>query len=156
MEEIGFDNVQLDRFRENGNNPEMTMAIVKHFSHLLESPEQKRLLDRLKEIRNKKLAHNEITSTTPHSLAETLDIVTFRDLAGILEISKHFIRPIGWAYMNTVFLHDGRYHLSDDAQRPIYSFNNRSMSQVAALGAFHHQKVIMMCVLPMYTLKNTI
>jgi hypothetical protein len=121
LDEIGLDKQSIKDFKKNGDNVKINKAIIQHFSNLLENSENKRLLNRLKEIRVKKLAHNEVTSTNPHNLVETLDVVTYKDLVSLLEISKNFIGVIGWAYMSTVFMHNGSYHLSQDAQRPKHS-----------------------------------
>lgn len=119
MERIGFNNQAIDLAKQGNKDNELTLAITNHFNSLLESPHNKKLILRLKELRDKRLAHNELIK---NELTESLDVITFKDLFSLVEIAKELIGIIGWAYMSMMFVHAGVYHLTDDAHRP-----NRSL-----------------------------
>jgi hypothetical protein len=115
MERAGFDR-QTSKLIEQGNkDTEVTLAIVSHFNSLLENSQNKKLILRLKELRDKKLAHNELIKS---ELPEAIEIITFKDLFSLVEIAKELIGIIGWAYMSMVFVHNGVYRLTTDAKRP--------------------------------------
>ena len=68
------------------------------------------IVEKLKTLRDKAMAHNEMVSpiTGP----------TWGGLERILEISKDLAGVLGWAYLSTVYVHNGEYFLSSDAERP--------------------------------------
>jgi hypothetical protein len=115
MEKAGFDRQATKLVEQVNKDAEVTIAIVNHFNSLLESSQNKKLILRIKELRDKKLAHNELIK---NELPEAIDIITFKDLFSLVEIAKDLIGIIGWAYMSTMFVHNGVYHLTADAKRP--------------------------------------
>ncbi len=117
MTHAGFDQTLIDQVLSGGSDIEITEGIVKHFELLMESPTQARLLKRLKELRDKRLAHNELVSAQGGSMKETIDQITYQELFTLLSIAKNLLGVVGWAYMNTLFVIDGEYHLTDDAKR---------------------------------------
>jgi hypothetical protein len=118
MKDIGFSEQLLMHHEEDTQIAEI---IVNHFTQLLESPEISRLLAGLKEIRDKRLAHNEFIKPNYNEINDTIDPITFKDLKKLVEIAKNFIGIVGWAYMNTVFVPNRQYRLTSDAERPKYS-----------------------------------
>ncbi len=60
MQKAGFDSDSTRLVNQTGKDKEVTSAIVNHFYSLLESPYNKKLLLPLKDLRDKKLAHNEL------------------------------------------------------------------------------------------------
>lgn len=117
MQMVGFSSDIIGLVSQPDRDKEITVAIVQHFNSLIGSPENRKLLIRLKGLRDKRLAHNELVGIG-ENLAESIDIVTYRDLLTLIEIAKGLVGVIGWAYMSMVFVHNGRYLLTDDAQRP--------------------------------------
>lgn len=66
--------------------------------------------EKLKTIRDKKLAHNESVSG--------FDSPTWSELMELVELAKTFLGIIGWAYLNIAYKIDENYNLTDDAKRP--------------------------------------
>ena len=60
MQKAGFDSDSTRLVNQTGKDKEVTSAIANHFYSLLESPYNKKLLLPLKDLRDKKLAHNEL------------------------------------------------------------------------------------------------
>lgn len=83
--------------------------LVKLYREILDSEDVTEKLDKLKGIRDKRIAHNE---------AATPDGPTWESLETLIEHAKHFVGIIGWAFFNTAYMHDGHYSLSEDAERP--------------------------------------
>jgi hypothetical protein len=121
MKDISFSEETLNLVRHEGKDSEITLRIVNHFDLLLKSSKNQRLLTKLKEIRDKRLVHNELKNATATSLTETIDSVTFKDLFSLVETAKNFVGVIGWAYMSMVFMHNGNYVLGDSAHHPANS-----------------------------------
>lgn len=121
MKDANFDNETLELVLKNHKDVEVLKRIVGHYETLLNSPENSRKLLKLREIRDRRLAHNELKKSSSSELTETINIITFKDLFGLLNIAKQFVGIIGWSFMSMVFIIDGSYHLTDDAERPKYS-----------------------------------
>lgn len=69
-------------------------------------------LDSVKNIRDKRIAHDENVAV------ERLPRVTWLELNKLLDYAKSFIGAIGWGYLSTAYVYnDGSYALSCDAQR---------------------------------------
>lgn len=118
MRNSNFGEESLKMVLNEKKDEEIAIEIVNHFKQLLNSKENLRLSEKLKEIRDKRLAHNDLKITTDSELIDKIDIITFKDLYSLVEIAKHFIGVIGWAFMSMVFMHDGEYHLTESAKRP--------------------------------------
>jgi hypothetical protein len=68
-------------------------------------------LESLRTIRDKRIAHHEV-------VAEGLiPAVTWRECMDLLGFAQKFLGAVGWAFLCVVYLHEGRYFLSDDAKR---------------------------------------
>jgi hypothetical protein len=76
---------------------------------ILESADVRNKVEALKYLRDKHLAHNE---------AAARGGPTWEMLTDLIECAKGFIGVIGWAFYNTVYIHEGQYVLSEDAGRP--------------------------------------
>lgn len=64
---------------------------------------------KLKNIRDKKIAHNE--------QVDFVEQPTLIDLKELIELAKKVLGVIGWSYLDTAYVYEGRYFLSDDARR---------------------------------------
>jgi hypothetical protein len=117
MKYSNFNPVAVEIVLSDGPDAQITESIQQHFHRLLETQENLRLLDKLKVLRDKRLAHNELVSLTGNEMSEAIDNVTFQELYTLLAIPKELLGVVGWAYMSMVFVHDGVYHLSEDAKR---------------------------------------
>jgi len=115
----GFQKETISLAQNENSDAELAIKIVRHFEEVISNQQNQKLLLTLKKIRDKRLAHNELRAEK--QLVETIDVITFKDLYALLAIAKNFLGIIGWAYMSTVFMHNGEYHLSNDAVRPVHS-----------------------------------
>lgn len=122
MKESNFNTATLNLLTQQNNDEKIASGIVEHFKGQLNLSKNQSHLLKLREIRDKRLAHNEFVKSSPLKLEETIDIVTFRGLMQLVEIVKTFLSVIGWAYLNMVFIINGEYHLSESAERPVHSF----------------------------------
>ena len=96
--------VALDQGRE-----EFIACLVQYYRELLASSEVTSQIELLKNIRDKRLAHNE--------LAEPMG-PTWGSLKSLITHTQNFVGILGWAFFGTVYIHDGKYFLSNDAKRP--------------------------------------
>jgi len=85
------------------------ISTVQTFRSILESAEVLAALDKLKILRDKGIAHNEVA----HFVGPTWD-----SLKTLIFHAQNFVGVVGWAFYNTVYVHEGEYFLSSDAQRP--------------------------------------
>jgi hypothetical protein len=120
MRRANFEEDTLGLLYQDGRDEEIALRIASHFKEILNSPTILRLIEKLKEIRDKRLAHNDLIESTQSDLTETIEVVTFKELFSLIDIVKDFVGIIGWAFMSMVFMHDGKYHLTSDAMRPSY------------------------------------
>lgn len=121
MTDYQFDPEIIKIAEEEQSGERLVHAIVGHFEDLLKSESIKPHLTSLKRLRDKKLAHNELIRDTDIQLRDTLPITTFKDLKSLIEIAKSLVGVVGWAWMNTVFVHDGDYTFTSGATRPANS-----------------------------------
>jgi hypothetical protein len=121
MSHFNFPEKIIDLVQQNANESKINLQIIEYFNDQLTHREP-RLLE-LRKIRDKRLAHNDIKEGN-NELQEKLHTITFTDLYCLVELAKQMVSIIGWAYMNTVFFHDGKYILSDKATAPIEAFTN--------------------------------
>ena len=96
--------VALDQGREK-----FIASLVQYYRGLLASNEVTAQIELLKNIRDKRLAHNES--------AEPLG-PTWGSLKSLITHAQNFVGILGWAFFSTVYVHEGKYFLSDDAKRP--------------------------------------
>jgi hypothetical protein len=88
---------------------EFIASLVQYYRELLASAEDTSQIELLKNIRDKRLAHNE--SAVPIG-------PTWESLKSLITHAQNFVGILGWAFFGTVYVHDGKYFLSDDAKRP--------------------------------------
>lgn len=79
------------------------------FREILDSEAVSKAVNSLKYFRDKRIAHNE--AAEPHG-------PTWEALKSLINHAQNFVGVVGWAFFNTVYVHDGDYFLSNDAQRP--------------------------------------
>ena len=92
------------------NDSVFTLAFAGYYRGLLDDDVITENVERLKTLRDKTLAHNEMVST--------IDGPTWGGLEKLIELSKDLAGVLGWAFLNTAYVHDGEYFLSSDAERP--------------------------------------
>lgn len=98
------------------NGPEQfARALTAHYYSVLSDPQTQKTIGDLKVLRNKVIAHNQ--NTAPISGP------TWVSLRTLVTHAKSFVGALGWAYLSVVYDHDGRFILSDDAQRPSNALN---------------------------------
>ena len=77
---------------------------------ILRSTSNIQTLEKLKILRDKRLAHNEQTSE--------FDGPLWSELILLLELAKQVVGVLGWAYFSVAYMPNGKYLLTDDALRP--------------------------------------
>ena len=92
--------------------PELLSDFVKNE---LKKPENVDAMDKLKNLRDKVMAHNErvIQISGPSWAA----------LSNLCDLSKYVVGALSWAYFNTAYTLNGKYILTDDALRSSYSLS---------------------------------
>ncbi len=105
------------------------IALSKHFSSVLEDAQTIDTIKKLKSIRNKAIAHNEHVSP--------IEGPTWHGLEELMQHAKDLVGVLGWAYLNTVYVHDGEYILTEDAKRASRAMN-RLLKMV--IPNIHNQK----------------
>jgi hypothetical protein len=76
---------------------------------MLDSDEVVEKVEKLKHVRDKRIAHNEAASVVGPTWEAVLDLV------GQVQ---SFVGVVGWAFFSIVYVTDNSYFLSEDAQRP--------------------------------------
>ena len=105
---------------ESGANPEVIESVDKGKSvfiplyvasvrRMLDSEEVVEKLEKLKHVRDKRIAHNEAASVVGPTWEALLDLVSQ---------VQSFVGVVGWAFFSIVYVTDNSYFLSEDAQRP--------------------------------------
>jgi len=81
-----------------------------YFRFICFSFENDQIIEKLKNIRDKRIAHNENTTfiSTP----------TLLELRKLIDDAKNLAGIIGWDYLNIGYVYEDKYFLSDDAQMP--------------------------------------
>lgn len=72
--------------------------------------------ERLKNLRDKGLAHNEDV--------ELISGPTWGAIFQLITLAKHTVATLGWAYLSMMWAVDGRYVLEEDAQKPALVLEN--------------------------------
>ncbi|MEL6441317.1 MAG: hypothetical protein AAFQ80_18945 [Cyanobacteria bacterium J06621_8] len=88
-----------------------TQMLVEHFKILCFTGENKDRILKLKNIRDKRIAHNENNPI--------INNPTLIDLKDLIKNTQKVIGTIGWSYLSPaqVYIIEGKYLLSDDARR---------------------------------------
>ncbi len=84
-------------------------SLVQYHRVLLDSVEIAEQVELLKNIRDKRLAHNEAAEPAGP---------TWAALKSLIIHAQNFVGVIGWAFLSTAYVHEGKYFLSNDAKRP--------------------------------------
>lgn len=120
---------ELNRIGINPNEIQLALAdetcfvlvIVNHFRMILKDEQTIDTIEKLKNIRDKIIAHNEQVSH--------LHGPTWYGLEKLIQHAKDLAGLLGWAYFSTVYVHDGEYLLTLDAGRASIAMN-RLLKQV--------------------------
>lgn len=86
------------------------LEIVKYFRSILDHPRTINTLQKLKVIRDKSIAHNEQCTQ--------LQGPTWSEIERLIRHAKDLAGVLGLAYLDTVYMHDGTYILTSDAEKP--------------------------------------
>lgn len=92
---------------------------VPYIREILNSDEILSKVERLKDLRDKRLAHND-----PAAIVGP----TWDALKELILRAQQFVGVVGWAFFSTVYISDDYYLLSSDAQRP-----SRALNRLATL-----------------------
>lgn len=84
-------------------------SFVPAFRSILDSSQILDAVERLKNLRNKSIAHNE--AATPVG-------PTWESLKSLIANAQNFVGVLGWAFYNIVYTHEGKYFLTNDAKSP--------------------------------------
>jgi hypothetical protein len=88
---------------------EFPKKFADYFRVLVLDFETEELLNEIKAFRDKRIAHNE-------RVEKDLN-VKWESVEKLLNLIKQAVGVIGWAYLNTIYMYENRYHLSSDARR---------------------------------------
>lgn len=99
----------------DSNSQKFSLAFVKFVRARMDEPEQVENLKKLRQLRDKALAHNE------HVIS--IEGPTWEAIAELTNIAKQTIGVLGWAYFSTGYMANGEYTLTDDANRAAFSLN---------------------------------
>lgn len=85
-------------------------ALSQKFKNILDNPQTTETIQKLKNVRDKAIAHNEQVAQITGPTWEGLELLMkhAKDLTGVL----------GWAYLNTAYAINGEYILTSDAGQP--------------------------------------
>jgi AbiU2 len=81
----------------------------------LEKPENVDAIKKLKDLRDKAMAHNERVAQ--------IDGPSWAALNDLCDLSKYVVGALSWAYFSTAYTINGKYILTDDAQTTSYSLS---------------------------------
>ena len=87
-----------------------------YVDNLLNEPERIEALDKLKQFRDKVLAHNE-------KVDYEISGPTWGALKDLIGISKNVVGALGWAYFSVAYVIDGEYILSEDILKTSNALN---------------------------------
>jgi len=97
------------------DEPAFALELVKYFLNILDHPLTINTLQKLKVIRDKSIAHNEQCTE--------IQGPAWLELERLIQHAKEFAGILRWAYFSTVYMHDGNYILTSDAERPSRALN---------------------------------
>jgi hypothetical protein len=90
---------------------ELTTRLVAHFREQLDRSDVVDAIERLREMRDKVVAHNERVAGVQGP--------TWNAVVSLLALAKHLIGAVGWGYLARVYVRDdGSFRPDTDAQRP--------------------------------------
>jgi hypothetical protein len=88
---------------------DVTRMVISYFRDQIAATPTVRSIELLRNVRDKRIAHNESV--------QVLDSPTWTAVLELLTIAKQIVGVVGWAYLGTVYMHEGRYTLSSDSER---------------------------------------
>lgn len=111
----GFNEPPLNLTKDNSDN-ELSQYLITSFRTQLNSPKVQASIELLRNLRDKWLAHNE--------QVEKLEGPSWNAVLELLELPKHFVICLGWAYLSTVYGYEGEFTLTKDAKKASYYLIN--------------------------------
>jgi len=91
------------------------IELSKYFLEKIESEEVQNVVNKLKRLRDKAIAHNEN--------AYDIQGPAWLEFRNLLSIAKELVGGLGWAYLSTSYMHGGVYVLDSDAKRSSRAMN---------------------------------
>lgn len=88
---------------------DVTRAMVAFIRERLVQPSVLESIERVKTFRDKFIAHNEA--------AHSIEGPTWSAVLQLLALAQELVGIVGWAYLSTVYIHEGQYLPSSDAKR---------------------------------------
>lgn len=89
---------------------EVTRAMVGFLRGLMKQPEVDAAVERVKNVRDKRIAHNE----APHEVKGP----TWKAVLDLLRLAHEIVGLVGWTYLRRAYVASGDYRLSFEARRP--------------------------------------
>lgn len=114
MQSSGFSQLEISLV-SNGTAEQVALMLVEHYRAILGAPGNLVILEKLKAFRDKILAHNEY-------IPEQISTPTYAEINELIRNAKGLVGIVGWASLSMIYVLDGKYHLTDEAVSPIYSF----------------------------------
>ena len=108
LQNAGFNREGIELASTDG--AAFALALVKHYRAILNDQSTLNLIDDLKAVRDKVIAHNEQVSGIAGP--------TWNGLSELIETAKGLVGILGWAYFGTAYIIDGQYVRTEDAMRP--------------------------------------
>jgi hypothetical protein len=108
LRDLNFSNDDIDL--ASTTEPAFALALVNHFRAMVNDPKTLSVVGALKTIRDKTIAHNE--------RASGISGPTWGGLRKLIDDAKSIVGVLGWAYFSTVYVLNGEYILTSDAQNP--------------------------------------
>ena len=105
---------------DNLSDNMLTHIIISHFLTELSSEEISDTLDKLKQLRDKQVSHNEVV--------DEVSIPTLESLNTLISLAKDLVGIIGWAYLGIIYHTHETYLLTGDAKRA--SFKLKSLIEL--------------------------
>ena len=108
LEQIGAPKELIESLDKSDS--EFISSLSYYYNKLIDSPEISETINKLKNLRDKSIAHNE--------MAESVAGPTWEGLENLIQKAKDLTGILGWAFLNIVYVSEGKYFLSSDAEKP--------------------------------------
>jgi len=106
----------VEKYLIVNDHVQFTKYLSWHFEFLFIQTDFQNNIKELKEIRDKILAHNEV--------GVNIKVIKWTTFDELIAFVKMVIGIIGWAFLSTAYMHNGKHSLSDDAEREKYIIKN--------------------------------
>jgi hypothetical protein len=106
----------VERYINLNDHILFTKYLSKHFDFLYIQEDFQEKVKELKTIRDKILAHNEVGTDVKEIKWSTFD--------ELISFVKMVIGIVGWAFLSTAYMSNGKHSLSEDAEREKYIIRN--------------------------------